>query len=209
MVRPSLPIPETIAAAQATAREWAIAFADDPGCVQRYGYRIPFEVARSIRAVPGVSERTKPTALLDGVLAAHKILAEHLVDHDHGDGANFMTAFGVAWGQVKYPRGQGPLEVAVTRATETPIAIQTLWPGKYRLFLSVTYYLQQHAGDAPFFLAADKLGKLLCVEGRTVRNWITLAIGNGHLRYEDVTYEIRKRARTLRFVSALDVQARS
>jgi hypothetical protein len=94
--------------------------------------------------------------------------------------------FIVAWGKVKYPAGQAPVDAAFSRALHAspPATAIELYPGETGIVLLATLCreLEHIAGAGEFFLDTRTAGRLLNVDHSTAWRWLKVLCADGVLR---------------------------
>jgi hypothetical protein len=189
------------AAAETAARQILERLQDGTEQIHCDAWKYPFEIARALRGVVGVSVRTDPRRLLDAVMAAHGLLAGQLEleEHDFAAAGNFFDTVAAVWPAVRYGIGEGPLELAFKRAQKDGTPVTGATTDGYRRFVNLCRCLQELVGGEPIFLPGRRIGALWGVSRTMVHNWITLAVTDGHLVLVDGTHGPH-RARRFRFV---------
>ena len=150
--------------------------------------RAVFELARALKAVPGLADAPVGD-LRDTVRRWHEqalpIIGTKPFDETWAD-------FVAAWPRVRFPKGQEPMTLIIQRADASPPpAVAELYDApQTRRLITICRELQRASGDGPFFLSCRTAGLLLGLDqttawrrlGMLVVDDVLLVVQNGTKR---------------------------
>ena len=92
-----------------------------------------------------------------------------------------------AWQRIKFPPGSGPMELALSTATERQLvlrpAVMVLRPDSYAKFISLAGWLQVVVGDKPIILPCRRTADLLIVSPMSISRLREWAVEDGYLTF--------------------------
>jgi hypothetical protein len=160
-------------------------------------YRI-FDFARELKAFPEL--RDLPIGhFRELVKEWHRRAAPVIMTKD------FLTTwadFGTAWPRVKWPKGQGPMELAAERAEaepSPPCAAAYEMPAQ-KLLVSLCYQLQLMMPGTSFFLSARTAGVICMVDYTTASRWLRAFCIDGILKQTESGNRTGRRANRYQFL---------
>jgi len=165
-------------------------------------WKVFFRLARRLWSLEGVCDES-----YDGMLTAVATFIEELYgDEVSSDIDEFeenderWLVFVDAWFKVRYPEGQGPLEVAFRKAEANPVQMEHRFRNKdYGRFISMCYYLQADRGGDPILLPVERVGALFGKDKMHGSRLVRIARRAGKLRLGSEYHRGAHRARMFYF----------
>ena len=111
-----------------------------------------------------------------------------------------------AWPKVKYPKGEGAMDVIFkdASASDVPsVALRYEQPA-LRQLVALCRELQRHAGDGPFFLGCRTAGRLLDVPYKRANRWLFLLREHGVLEEHEKGGQTGNQFRASRYFYVAD-----
>lgn len=123
-------------------------------------YRRVFVLARELKAVASLAD-ADAVDLEEIVTAWYQLAAPMLGDETCVEDA--MAEFLYSWGQVQFPSGTSPFDLAVKKmeTTKLPAVAEHFSSQTTRRLVHLCRELQRAAGDQPFFLSGIKASEIL------------------------------------------------
>ncbi len=161
-----------------------------------------FELARRLRAIPSLA--SADLAALRGIVEEWYRRALPFIRTK--DFLETWADFVHAWERVKYPAGEGAIEVAFDRAAAvkpSAKAIQLYGDSPSMVLLaSLCRELQALVGDAYFFLDVRTAGRLLKIPHLTAWRWLRVLVADGILMAGEKGSHANRRASRFRYVAS-------
>jgi len=160
-----------------------------------------FRLARRLWALEGVCEESYDLMLPAVVMFVEELYGDEIADpDDFAENDDLWLTFVDAWFKVRYPEGQGPLEVAFRKSESEPVRVEPTFRNKnYVRFISMCYHLQQDRGDQPILLPVERVGALFGKDKMQGSRLIRLALRMGLLQPVAEANRGARRARTFFF----------
>ena len=170
--------------------------------------RLPFDLARALRGIPGVDEAVArdPAIILPAVAAWCRILHAHPSDArdiSFGEEAHHDVFVQVlaAWRKVRVV-GAGTLAVAVGQARRAPLVLLdplACYGPTFLTIVSTAYHLQRFRGAEDIFLPARQLGLELGIHYTRAADHVALACRHQMIRRTRPAAYAKRQAAGYRF----------
>jgi Bifunctional DNA primase/polymerase, N-terminal len=135
-------------------------------------HRMLFKLARELKAIPALADAT-PEALKPYLKLWHAGAVDTIATKPFEES---WLDFAEGWENVKFPAGQGPIDLAFAKASaSTPPACAAAYEQEtVRLLVCLCRELQAVSGNAPFFLSSRTAAALFGVDHATAARWLKL-----------------------------------
>src|SRR5262249_40909354 len=171
------------------------------GAGQRH--RRVFDLARRLKAIPSLADLA-PGDLRPFVKEWHRRALPAIATKSFADSyADFIAA----WGKVRHPAGQGPVDAAFLRAVKAtpPQRVAELYPDDadqpIRLLASLCRELRRSAGDADFYLDCRTAGRLLGVSHKRAWRYLNALCADKVLELRERGDLATRRASSFRYIA--------
>jgi hypothetical protein len=169
-------------------------------------HRLVFELARELRALPEMAEADPRTMRpIRPILKQWRQRALPYIKATTAFEETWLD-FVEGWGKVKYPKGQGPLDLAFQRAiaADVPAVAGRYEQPPLRLLVALARELQRVDPSAPFYLACREAGRLLGVSHVHVSRWLRVLTIDGVLELVSIGTQTSGKASRYRYLASLD-----
>lgn len=167
----------------------------------RQRHRLLFELARELKAVPGLTD-APATELKPYVREWHRRALPHIRTKPFEES---WFDFAEAWEKVKYPKGEEPIAMVFAEVVEAdlPEVAQQYEQQQLRSLVALCRELQRACGMGPFFLSTRTAGQLLGVHYATASRWLRGLRHDGILKLVSPGSREEGRASRYRYLAPL------
>ena len=159
-----------------------------------------FDLARKLKAIPALAS-AEPPLLRPIVKEWHRQALPAIQTKEFLD---TWTDFVMAWPRVKFPAGQGTIELAFQEAVSSKPDdhVAALYDDPRILALAcLCRTLQKRAGNADFYIDCRTAGRLLAVPHTTAWRWLTVLCADGVLKAGPKGSQATRKASRFRYVA--------